>query len=299
MSIVYLNGSFMQQEKASIPITDRGFLFADSIYEVIPVFQNKMVAMMPHLQRLEKSLQAIHIKNPLSLTEWEDILYELLALNKSEHRSTCIYIQVTRGTQPTRGHAIPTDIEPTVLVMCYDFPQKTQEELLKGMHAVTLEDRRRADCFIKATSLLPNVLAYHQATENNAHEAILIRNKKAQEGTSSNLFIVKNGTLITPPLSPNILGGVTRSIILSLAASNAIPHKEMEISEKELFAADEVWLTGSMKSIYPIVQIDKQAVGNGTPGTLWHKMDRLYHHYKLTGQVTKQQENLTEGKTLP
>lgn len=280
MTIVYLNGEFIQQEKATVSIMDRGFLFGDGVYESIPVYQGHILGLTQHLTRLAHSLAAIKVPAPLTAEQWQGVLHELLALNEKQHADQSLYLQVTRGAAPVRHHAFPAEIKPTVLAICMPPKDISATTLRRGFAAITLEDKRRKDCHIKTINLLPNVLAYQQAQESNCIEAILIRNGEALEGTSSNLFIVKNGTLYTPPLGPQILAGVTREIILQLANQNNIPCKEKTIKEKMLFSADEIWLTGSLKEIYPIIKLNNNLVGNGQVGPLWLTMQDLYQQMK-------------------
>jgi D-alanine transaminase len=289
MSIVYLNGQFVAQENASVSILDRGFLFGDGIYEVIPVYAGHIFSLHEHLIRLQRSLQAIKMISPLTDEQWSNILHELLVLNNKQQGDQCIYIQITRGAESNRNHLIPTDIEPTVLAICLSPKHASYEELSQGFCAITLDDRRRYDCSIKSINLLPNVLAYQQAHDAGCAEAIFIRDQQALEGTSSNLFIVKNGVLQTPPLSPHILAGITRSFILDLAKQHQIPMEEIPITEKMLRAADEIWLTGSLKQIYPIITLDDKPVGTGKVGPLWHTIMHLYQNFIHNTVNQKQQ----------
>lgn len=291
MQTIYLNGNFVSQDEAKISVFDRGFLFGDSIYEVIPVFRNNFVGINQHLERLNQSLTAIKIEPPLKIEEWHLILRELLQLNTYKEDDLTIYLQVTRGAPLNRSHAIPTQVKPTVLAMCYPTPKKPFNEVAKGFSAITETDKRRTDCFIKSTCLLPNVLSYQHALDQSACEAILIRDGYALEGTSSNLFIVKNNTVITPPLSPNILSGVTRDIILQLCDANNIPTQESPIKKEELYQADEVWVSGSTKEICPITSIDNQTIGQGQPGPMWQRLTRLYDQYKQVGKFTAASKN--------
>ncbi len=280
MSIVYLNGQFIQQEKATVSILDRGFLFGDGVYEAIPVYQGYIFGLHPHLDRLAESLSAIKMRPPLSPQQWEDVLYELLVLNGKQKSDQSIYVQVTRGAQPVRNHSIPADIEPTVFALCFPPKNKSIEALSCGFSAITTEDPRRTDCHIKAVCLLPNVLAFHNAEQAGCNEVIFIRNGKALEGSSSNLFIVKNNVIKTPPLGIHILSGVTRSIILALAKENQHACEEVDISEKMLREADEIWLTGSFKEIHPITKLDGKSVGTGRVGAAWQRMIQWYHGYR-------------------
>lgn len=287
MNIVYLNGKFIPQEDAKISITDRGFLFGDGVYESIPVYEGRIFSLKQHLKRLQCSLEAIKMSPPLSDDKWSEILYKLLSLNDKKNTDQSLYIQITRGPQPERNHAIPVIIQPTIMALCLPPKRTPQEKLLAGLSAITVEDRRRQDCYVKSINLLPNVLAYDQAQLSGSVEAILIRNGEALEGTSSNLFIVKNGILQTPPLSPQILAGITRELILQWAKQLGVPYEEISISEKMLYGADEIWLTGSLKEIYPIVRLNDKLIGGGKVGPLWHKMKGLYEKIKVAEKQQK------------
>ncbi len=283
MASVYLNGEFIPETQAKISIFDRGFLFADSVYEVIPVYRNKFVCLNEHLLRLEQSLKSIHMTAPIKAEKWQEIFSKLIALNKYPDENLSIYLQVTRGSAIGRSHEIPSNTKPTVLAMCYPTSKKPNSVIEQGLSAITEEDKRRQECHIKSTSLLPNVLAFQSAIDCGAHETILIRDGFAVEGTSSNLFVVNNDTLITPPLQPQILAGVTRHVILEMARLHQINIREASITEEALFESDEVWLTGSTKEIYPIVNINNHKIGTGKPGPLWKKMMALYQQFKSTG----------------
>lgn len=280
MSIVYLNGKFIPQESATISIMDRGFLFGDGIYEVVPVFDGLLFGLEDHLKRMDKSLAAIDMQNPLTHEKWKTVLEKLLIENKVGRESVNCYCQITRGADKTRSHIYPENLKPTVVVFLTPLKKSSQEKLSTGFNAITLDDTRRRDCHIKAITLLPNILNIQQAHKQGALEAILIRNGEVLECTSSNIFIVKNGVILTPPTSPLILSGVTRSMILQLAKDHDIPIKECTITPEMLFSADEVWVTGSSKEICPIVQVNNQPVGNGQVGPLWQKMWVLYQAKK-------------------
>lgn len=279
MPIVYLNGQYLAQENATISIMDRGFLFGDGIYEVIPVFDDQLFGFEEHMVRFDQSLSAIEIKNPLSHAQWKKVLQTLIEKNNEKGSFNC-YCQVTRGAANTRSHTFSEDLEPTVVAFLTPAKTTPQAVTQKGFSAITLDDTRRRNCHIKAITLLPNILHMQKAKSQGAIEAILIRNNEVLECTSSNVFIVKNGELLTPPLSHAILSGVTRGVVIALAKKNNIPCKETVITPAMLKSADEVWVTGSSKEICPIVKINDWAVSNGKVGPIWKKMNTLYHEYK-------------------
>jgi D-alanine transaminase len=284
MNVIYLNGQFMPKQKASISVLDRGFLFGDGVYEVIPVFCKKPVGLNLHLERLQRSLQAIHIQLPRFTQQSISIFKELILLNHLEDKNFSFYIQITRGVSTERLHEFTLDLTPTVMVCCKSLPQYSNEVLQKGFKAILMPDHRRQECYVKSINLLPNVLAYQKAKEVGAIEAILIKEGYAVEASSSNLFIVKDNTLITPPLSPKILAGVTRQIIIQLAKENHIPVIERNIKENELYDADEIWVTGSSKEICPITRIEGHSINAKKVGPLWYTINQLYQAYKQTEQ---------------
>lgn len=277
MSTAWLNGRFLPLADAHVSVLDRGFLFGDGIYEVIPVYGGRLFRLSQHLKRLRNSLDGVRISNPMSDSEWEAMLNELVARNEGSDQA--VYLQVTRGAAPKRDHAFPTGVQPTVFGMSNALTVNRDAAAVQGVRAITLDDIRWSLCNLKAITLLPNVMLRQQAIEADTAEAILINNGKAIEGAASNLFIVKNGLLITPPNSNCLLPGVTRDLVIELAANNGIPHREADIPADDLLQADEIWLTSSTREISPVIQLDNTAVGDGKPGPLWNKMIVLYRDY--------------------
>ncbi|HEC20195.1 MAG TPA: D-amino acid aminotransferase [Gammaproteobacteria bacterium] len=275
--IVYLNNEFLPAEQACIPVLDRGFIFGDGVYEVIPAYGRRLFRLDEHLQRLHNSLTAVRIPNPLSREGWATMLNELIAQN--EHDDQSLYLQVTRGSAQ-RDHAMPEEPVPTVFAMSNPLQPVSDSMREQGIAAITLDDIRWQRCHIKAISLLPNILLRQEALDNDAAEAILIRDGLATEGAASNLFIVSRGKLITPPTGPFLLPGITRDLILELAEANHIPFVEQNISRDELKNADEIWLTSSTKEILAVTRLDGEAVGGGKPGPLYQRMLALYQDYK-------------------
>lgn len=283
MSIAYLNGTFLPLEQAQVSVLDRGFLFGDGVYEVIPVYGGRLFRLAHHLKRLRNSLAGVRIASPLDDTQWAGILDELVTRNGGGDQA--VYLKVTRGADIKRDHAFPAAVKPTVFAMTSPLPGPRDLAKEAGVSAITLTDIRWKLCNIKAITLLPNVLLRQQAIDAGSTEAILINDGHAIEGAASNLFIVKNGVIITPPNSTALLPGITRDLVLELAANNALPFREADISEAGLFDADEVWLTSSTREISPVVTLDSQHVGNGKPGPIWKRMARLYQDY--TGAVRR------------
>jgi len=278
MTTAYLNDHFLPLDEACIPVMDRGFLFGDGVYEVIPVYGSKLFRLAHHLKRLQNSLDAVRIENPLAPDAWQSMLTELVARNPGTDRA--VYLQVTRGVAPRRDHAFPDVTRPTVFAMSNPAPAPVNSTSITGITAITLPDTRWQHCNIKAITLLPNVLLRQQALDAGSVEAILMKDGCAIEGAASNVFIVKNGVLVTPPNGPALLPGITRDLILELAVANGVPFREGSIPETDLRGADEVWLTSSTREISPVTTLDDQPVGNGQPGPLWKTMIGLYQDYK-------------------
>jgi len=278
MGKVYLNGKYVDQAQAVLPITDRGLLFGDSVYEVIPAYAGIPFRAEQHLKRLQRSLDAIHLKNPLSPGQWEEILERLCSEKAGQDQS--IYLQITRGSYEKRSHRIPEHVSPNVIAFSSPITERDPSIASEGIKAITLEDIRWKHCDLKTTNLLPNVLALAEATDKNADDAILIRHGEAKEGTSSNLFIIANSLLITPPDSDQLLPGVTRDLILELARESNIPFAQATINEQDLKDATEIWLTSSTREIAPVVELNGKPVGDGKPGAYWQHMDQLYQAAK-------------------
>ena len=276
--IAYLNGEYLPRGEARVPITDRGLLFGDSVYEVVPAYGGRPFRVEHHLQRLDRSLASIRMDNPLSHAEWRHIFERLSQQLPGQDQS--IYLQVTRGAYPVRKHVIPAQIHPNVLAFTSPNPPRDPEKAERGIRVITLDDIRWHRCDIKATALLANVLARAQATEEGADEAILIRDGAALEGTASNLFVVSNGLLITPPDSEELLPGITRDLVLELAQEAGVPYAQARIAATDLENADEVWLTSSTREIAAVIELNGRPVGGGRPGKLWYQMDALFQACK-------------------
>jgi len=280
MATIYLNGEYLPADQPCISPLDRGFVFGDGIYEVIPVYNGHLFRLEEHLDRLDNSLASVSIKTSLSHQDWHSLLTELVSRNGDGNQS--IYLQITRGVA-ARDHAFPNEISPTIFAMSNPLKPVPEETHQHGVSAITLEDIRWKYCHIKTIALLPNVLLRQQALDAGAVEAILIRDNEVTEGAASNLFIVRDGVIITPPKGPVLLPGITRDLVLELAQQTDIPCRETSISPDELKAADEIWLTSSTKEILPVTRLDGQAVGTDPadkPGPLWQRMIAIYQDYK-------------------
>jgi D-alanine transaminase len=275
MSIAYLNGQFLPLEQACIPALDRGFIFADGVYEVIPVYATHLFRLQAHLRRLQNSLDGIKLSNPLSETEWTTTLEQLLQHNPS-HGDQAVYLQVTRGPAP-RAHNFPKQIRPTVFMMVDEMPAVPPSS---GVAAISLTDLRWQLCQIKSVALLAGVLAREQAVSQGAVEAILLRDNYVTEGAASNVFIVKDEIVYTPPEGNFILSGITRDLVLEALRAAQIDCRECQITVEQLRCADEIWLTSSTREILPVIQLDGASVGTGKPGAMWQRTWDLFQNYK-------------------
>jgi D-alanine transaminase len=275
--LVYLNGEYLPLDEAKVSVLDRGFIFGDGVYEVIPAYGTKPLRFAHHMQRLQNSLDAIRIQNPLTNEQWLEIINKLISATDSQDQS--VYLHVTRGVA-SRDHQFPDDSKPTVFVMSNVLHPVDSKLLEKGISAVTLDDIRWQHCNIKAIALLPNILLRQQAVDKDAKEAILIRDGHMTEGAASNVFIVKDGVIKTPPKDNKLLPGITRDLVVELAHSHKMKIEETPITENEFLAADEIWLTSSTKEVLPVTQINAKQVGNGKPGPVWQDMFQKYQDYK-------------------
>ncbi len=274
--IVFLNGEFLPAAEAKVSVLDRGFLFGDGVYEVIPVYGGRPFRLEAHLLRLDQSLTEIRLANPLTHRRWEDVLTDLITRNGAGDQS--LYLQVTRGVA-AREHAFPLHALPTVFAMSQPLlpPEPSAQT---GVKAITVEDIRWAHCHVKAITLLPNVLLHQQALDSGAAEAILVREGEITEGAASNVFMVTRGHVVTPPKSHLLLPGITRDVVVELCTEAGIPCSESKITVDALRRADEVWLTSSNKDVVPVTHVDGLPVGNGRPGPLWAQVSDLYRAYK-------------------
>ncbi len=277
--MIYLNGDFMPIEEARIPVLDRGFIFGDGVYEVIPVYSRRPFRLAEHLRRLRHSLDGIRITNPHSDTEWGDLLKQIIAGNEGDDQY--LYLHITRGVAK-RDHAFPKDVAPTVFIMSNPLLTPPKELLASGVAAITANDNRWLRCDIKAISLLPNVLLRQIAVDVGAVETVLLREGFLTEGAASNIFVAKDGMLLAPPKNHLMLPGITYDIVLELAAAHAIPYEVREVSEYEVRTAQELLLTSSTKEIMPITRLDGKAVGDGNPGKMFAQLYQLYQNYKVT-----------------
>jgi D-alanine transaminase len=269
----YLNGEYVALRDARISPLDRGFLFGDSVYEVLPAFGGRMFLFREHFDRLARSLREIRLENPHSHDDWYGILEQLIARNGGG--DMYVYLQVTRGMEYGRNHSFPAVVKPNVFAMASPLPVFTDAQRAAGLSAITVEDFRWGRCDIKTTSLLANVLMKQQAVDAGANETLIVRDGEVLEGSSTSVFIVSGGVLITPPNSHRILPGTTRDAALSLA-NGVMPVEVRSISVEELRAADEVWIAAATRDVLPVTLVDGAPIGTGRPGPAWIRLGESF-----------------------
>ncbi|MEP5569569.1 MAG: aminotransferase class IV [Halioglobus sp.] len=283
MSIVYLNGEYMPMDEARISPMDRGFLFGDGIYEVVPSYGGKLVGFTPHLERMQDGLDAIEIKMTVDHAAWQDISEQLIERNGGGNLG--IYFHVSRGADSKRHHAYPENIQPTLYAFAFEIPPApVPEKSAATPYTVsTAEDLRWKRCNIKSTALLGNVMHYQDGHAQGHSETILYNHQnELTEAAACNVFIVKNGIVSTPLLDHQKLPGITRLMLLEiLRRDGSIPVQERVIKLAELDDADEVWITSSSKEIAPVIEIDGKPVGDGTVGDTWLAAQALYTEHKF------------------
>ncbi len=282
---VYLNGQFLPLAEAGVSPLDRGFLYGDGVYELVPVYSRQAFRIDEHLKRLQATLDGIKLANPLAVDGWKTVISKLIESAPWEDQS--IYLQVTRGADNKRDHAFPpASVPPTAFAFASPLVTTPAEVRAKGVSAITIPDQRWARCDLKAISLLANILARQQAVEEGCAEAILIRDGYMKEGAASNIFVVKDGVLLAPPKTQLMLPGITYDLVIELAQAHGQRLEIREIAEAELRSADEVWMTSSTKEILAITTLDGQAVGQGTnagqPGPCGEQMFQRYQDFKNT-----------------
>ncbi len=275
--IVYLNGEFMPVEEARIPVLDRGFIFGDGVYEVIPVYSKRPFRLDEHLHRLQYSLDKIRIANPHTADEWRRLTGEIVKRNDGEDQS--VYLQVTRGVAK-RDHAFPKGIKPTVFMMSSPLVTPAPALVESGVACVTAEDYRWLNCDIKSVSLLGNCLLRQLSADAGAAETILFRDGKLTEASSSNVFVVKDGKLLTPPKDNLVLPGITYDVVLEIAHAREFEVEIRAVTAAEVRDADEIWVTSSTKEVLAVTTLDGKPVGDGKPGPLFRRMHALYQQFK-------------------
>ena len=277
--IVHLNGAFMPLAEARVPVLDRGFIFGDGVYEVIPVYSRHPFRLVEHLRRLQNSLDGIRLANPHSDTEWSQLVHDMIERNDGDDQS--IYFQITRGVAK-RAHEFPTQVKPTVFMMITPLLTPPQEQLDHGIACVTGTDFRWLKCDVKSVALLGNCLLKQSAVDAGAAEIVLFRDGHLTEAAACNVLVVQDGVLLAPPKDNLILPGITYDVVLELAAANQIPLEMRAASEQEVRAAQEIWITSSTKEVLAVTRLDGAAVGDGKPGPLFRRMHALYQDFKRT-----------------
>jgi len=276
---VYLNGDYLPLSEARVPVLDRGFIFGDGIYEVVPVYGRKPLRLAQHLARLQNSCDAIRLSNPHTAEQWTALIGDFIA--RQDFADQNLYLHLTRGVAK-RDHAFPKDAAPTVFMMANPLVTPSAEQFEAGVSAITTTDNRWLRCDIKSIALLANVLLRQLAVEAGAAEAILFRDGHLTEGAASNIFVAKHGVILAPPRDHLLLPGITYDAVIELARAHDVPLEVRTISEAEVRSADELWLTSSTKEVLPITQLDGKAVGSGRAGPLAQRMLALYQSLKQT-----------------
>jgi D-alanine transaminase len=275
---VHLDGQLLPLAEARLSPLDRGFLFGDGVYEVIPAYGGRLFHLPAHLKRLQYSLDGIRLKNPHGDADWTALLKELVDRNGGGDQA--VYLQVSRGASAERDHSFPAGTAPTVFAMSSPLAGLSQELKTHGAKTITLDDIRWQHCDIKCTALLGNVLLRQKATEAGCHEGILIRDGHVTEGTASSLFVVEDDVLVTPPDGPELLPSITRDVVLMLAERVRLPVRRGRIPLAALERAEEVWLASSTREVYAVTSIDGKPVQSGAPGVVWQRMYALFQEHK-------------------
>ena len=276
--MVYLNGNFIEKDKAFVSVMDRGFLFGDGVYEVFPAYNRKIIGLDSHLNRLQDGLDAISIQNPHTNKEWKDLINKIISFDPN-NQNQAIYLQISRGSDENRKHTYG-ELKPTVYIQSSAINPREKSTLLNGLSAITREDIRWLKSNTKATSLLANTLYAQEAKNNDAEETILYRDGIVTEASSSNVFIVKSNCIYTHPKGPNILPGITREKVIECAKINNINVEESSFTKEQLMNADEVWISSSTREIIPITIIDGIQISDGFAGPIWSDVYDLYQSLK-------------------
>ncbi|MGD9599740.1 MAG: D-amino acid aminotransferase [Steroidobacteraceae bacterium] len=274
LPIAYLNGAFLPLREARISPLDRGFLFADGAYEVIPVFGGRPFRFGPHFARLARSLEALRMTDPVGEAGWRALCRRLIDENGGGDQY--LYVQVTRGTEYGRNHAPLPEIERTVFAFAAPLPRPSAAQLAQGTACITAADTRWARCDIKSVALLPNVLLRQLSIDAGAAETILLRDGWLMEASASTVHVVVGGEVLTPPNSTRILPGTTRSVVEELLLELGVPHRTTQVAEATLRAADEIWLGAATREITSVTRLDGQPVGDGAPGPVWQRTYRAF-----------------------
>ena len=271
--LAFVNGRFLPLADAMVSIEDRGFQFGDGVYEVIRTYGARPFELDAHLERLDRSVGALELRQPYSRRQWRE--YVLEGIRQSAHREAKVYLQITRGVAP-RDHAYDAHLSPTVVMTFRELRPLEHSIQVAGVESITIEDLRWGRCDIKSLNLLPNVLARQQAKRSNVFEAILVRDGEVTEGAVSNVMVVQQGTVTTPPEGPRILSGVTRAVVLDLARREGLSVRERNVPQSDLYEAEEVFLTGTTVEVLGVVRVDGMTIGGGKPGPITQRLARQF-----------------------
>ncbi len=278
MPSAYLNGEWLAIEDAKVSVLDRGFLFGDGVYEVIPVYNGKLFCMQRHVTRLLNSLAEVRMATPMPAEEWHALL--TTAVEKSGDSSAALYVQVTRGADTHRSFVYPEGVEPTVFIMVNPLSPELREDITP-LDLISLEDFRWDRGHIKTTSLIAAGILKNEALAAGANDAVLVKDGYVTEATSANLFAVIDGVLVTPPKSTKLLHGITRDVVLELAKNNDIACEERQLSPADLLKVEEMFITSSTMEAWPVGSLDGKQIGNGAPGIIWQKIDAVFQQHKV------------------
>ena len=274
---VYLNGQFLPLEDAKVSVLDRGFIYGDGVYELVPVYGRRPYRLRQHLARLQRSLDGIRLANPHTDAEWEAIIAGLIG--RMTFADQGVYLQVTRGAAK-RDHAFPTGVAPTVFMMSNPLALPSREQVERGVAVVTAVDERWLHCDLKTISLLGNVLARQLAVDAGATETVLFRNGYLTEASASNVLLVRGGVIVAPPKDNQILPGITYDVAFELAREGGLPIEVRPVPKDEALAADEMWLSSSTKEVLAVTSLDGRPFAGGTPGPVFRKVHALFQASK-------------------
>ncbi len=276
--ICYLDGDYLPIREARISPLDRGFLFGDGVYEVMPVYGGRPFRLEAHCTRLSRSLAELRMRDPLSRDQWRGIFASLIERNGGEQY---LYWQVTRGADSGRNHAPLPDIRRTIFAFSAPLPVTPQAVLAEGLACVTATDTRWRRCDIKSTALLANVLLRQLAVDAEAAETILLRDGQLTDASASAVHAVIGGELRTPPNSRDILPSTTRTVVEELATRAGVPWSASPVTEAELRGAEEIWISAATREVQPVTRLDGRPVGEGRPGALWRRVYDAFQRWKL------------------
>jgi len=274
---VYLNGQFLPLEEAKVSVLDRGFIYGDGVYELVPVYGRRPYRLRQHLARLQRSLDGIRLANPHTDAEWEAIIAGLIG--RMAFADQGVYLQVTRGAAK-RDHAFPAGVAPTVFMMSNPLALPSREQIERGVAVVTAADERWLHCDLKTISLLGNVLARQLAVDAGATETVLFRNGYLTEASASNVLLVRDGVIVAPPKDNQILPGITYDVAFELAREAGLPIQVRPVPKEEALAADEMWLSSSTKEVLAVTSLDGRPFGGGKPGPVFRKVHALFQASK-------------------